>query len=142
MLNGGGGAQHFVVVLTRELKVLAILMGPRVREKSFHSLKGGTQKVLDLRFSNFVALLPVINDRSLNVIISTECSTDLIGGRVHLELQLLEFTAHLAVRARRGSGLFFLRHVSHVCCVCTRLDHSLKSRHSQWHLPSQPLAEM
>ena len=77
--RGGGGVLDmlkvgtisFEVVLTRELEVLAIAMWGA---KSFHPLKGGTQKVLpclegglqkvsDLRFCS--PPLPVINDRSL-----------------------------------------------------------------------------
>ena len=40
-----GGIQSFEVVLSRELEVLAILMGGGGGgEKSFHSLKGGCEK--------------------------------------------------------------------------------------------------
>ena len=35
------------------------------REKFYPVLRGGAQKVLDPRFSHFVAPLPVINDQSL-----------------------------------------------------------------------------
>ena len=49
--------------------------------KSFHSLKdftlsrgggGGVKKVSDLRFSHFVAPLPVINDQSPSFVWSSE----------------------------------------------------------------------
>ena len=43
MLKGGGGTKSFEVFLTQELEVLAIVRGGT---KSFHPLKGGTQKVL------------------------------------------------------------------------------------------------
>ena len=79
--EGVGGTNSFEVVLTQELEVLAILIGGRGGggTKSFHSLKGrgggefylvlsgGTgQTNLALQFSHFEALLPVINDQSLD----------------------------------------------------------------------------
>ena len=66
--GGGGGLTSFEVDLTRELEFLTILLGGGT--KSFHLLKegvakgftlscgGGGQKVLDPRFSHFVAYPP------------------------------------------------------------------------------------
>ena len=77
MLNegGGGSTTSFEEVLTRELEVLAIVMGGRKKCPPFKMggggqnvlpcLEGGARKVLDTRFSHFVAPLPVINDQSL-----------------------------------------------------------------------------
>ena len=47
---GGGGTKTFEVGLTRELEVLAIVMGGGCKKfppfpKCFHPLKGGAQKV-------------------------------------------------------------------------------------------------
>ena len=71
--KGGWGTKCFEVVLTWEIEVLAIAMEGG-GAKSFHPVKGGTQKVLpcleggrkkflDPRFSDFVAPLPIINDQ-------------------------------------------------------------------------------
>ena len=78
--GGGGGLTSFEVDLTRELEFVTILLGGG-GTKSFHLLKegvakgftlswggGGGQKVLDPRFSHFVAYPPpptppVINGR-------------------------------------------------------------------------------
>ena len=73
----GGGTRSCEVVLTQELESLATLMGGGGAQ-SFHSIKGGAQKVLpcfdggggggsakkvlDPLFSHFVDPLPVIND--------------------------------------------------------------------------------
>ena len=69
-VSGGEGAQSFEVVFTWELEVLAILKGDR---KNFPLFKrgvqkvvsclegGGAQKVLDPRFSHFVAPPPPRN---------------------------------------------------------------------------------
>ena len=71
----GGDTKRFEVVLTRELEVLAILMGGGKgliplegrAQKVVPCLErwGGVQQVLDPLFSHFVALLPVINDQPL-----------------------------------------------------------------------------
>ena len=57
MLKGGRGS--FDVVLTRELEVLAIVMGGGM-QKFYPVLRGGVaaQKVSDKRFSHFVASPP------------------------------------------------------------------------------------
>ena len=69
MLKGeGGGAQMFrgTVVKTRELEVLALLMGGANSFTLSGGGGGGSQKVSDPRFSHYVAHpLPVINDQSL-----------------------------------------------------------------------------
>ena len=71
-----GGGQHFEVVLTRDIEVLAIVKGGA---KSFHPLKGGGVKGFTLsewggghnKFwtRDFPILYPlrIINDRSLKV---------------------------------------------------------------------------
>ena len=61
-----GGTKSFEVVLTRELEVLAIVMGGRKKfppfkrhgTRSFTLSGGGAQKVYDPRFSHFVAPPP------------------------------------------------------------------------------------
>ena len=53
--GGGGGTICCQVVLTQEVQVLAILMAGTT---SFHPLKGEGQKVLDQRFSHFLASPP------------------------------------------------------------------------------------
>ena len=63
--GGGGAGGSFEVVLTWELEVLAIVMGggrkkfPTIKtgwRKTFYTvLRRGVQKVLDARFSHFVA---------------------------------------------------------------------------------------
>ena len=61
--GGGGGTKTFRVVFTLQLEVLAILKAGGGGEKSFHSLKGGggARKVLDPRFSHFVAPPPLLS---------------------------------------------------------------------------------
>ena len=62
----GGGTTNFEVVLTRDLEVLAIVMGVakcfyplrRGVQKVLPCLEGGTQKGSDPRFSHFVAPPP------------------------------------------------------------------------------------
>ena len=61
----GGGTTCFEVVLTRELEVLAILLGGG-GEKFYPVLSGGGAKTFGpMIFSFCMPRLPVINDRSL-----------------------------------------------------------------------------